>query len=123
MGWSVGALEGSIIADYTPKATRARWKALNAVSGMGFSGSAALGGWIIDRYGFGPCFMLTACFQASALPLLFSLRRVVALESDIADTVAANKVASTSEIASPLLQKPSFSRRSSLSSPGPTTLM
>eukprot|EP00928_Gymnodinium_smaydae_P053221 TRINITY_DN37263_c0_g1_i1.p1 TRINITY_DN37263_c0_g1~~TRINITY_DN37263_c0_g1_i1.p1 ORF type:complete len:488 (+),score=57.08 TRINITY_DN37263_c0_g1_i1:78-1541(+) len=88
--WSVGALEGSVVADYTPKATRARWKALNSVSGMGFSGSAALGGWIIDHYGYGPCFMLTACFQAAALPLLLSLMGVVALESDIADHAAAN---------------------------------
>merc|ERR1712037_627695 len=95
--WSVGALEGSVVADYTPKATRGRWKALNSVTGLGFSGSAALGGWIIDAYGYGPCFVITACFQALSVPLLLSLWNVVAMESEIADAAMVGKKVAVEE--------------------------
>merc|ERR1711988_1476270 len=61
--WSVMALQGSIVADYTPKSQRGRWKALNSITGMGWSGSAAVGGWLIDRWGYGVCFTITAAFQ------------------------------------------------------------
>ncbi|CAJ1402250.1 unnamed protein product [Effrenium voratum] len=37
MQWSCGALMGSIIADYTPKASRGRWKALGSVTAMSLS--------------------------------------------------------------------------------------
>eukprot|EP00409_Alexandrium_fundyense_P006844 CAMPEP_0195048144 /NCGR_PEP_ID=MMETSP0347-20130606/43642_1 /TAXON_ID=2932 /ORGANISM="Alexandrium fundyense, Strain CCMP1719" /LENGTH=38 /DNA_ID= /DNA_START= /DNA_END= /DNA_ORIENTATION= len=37
--WSTGALKGSVIADYTPKSQRARWKALESITAMGWSGS------------------------------------------------------------------------------------
>lgn len=85
--WSTGALEGSIVADYTPKSTRARWKALNSVTSAGWSGSAALGGWLIDKYGYGPCFVVTAIFQASAIPLMVLLLPHVAMETDLADAI------------------------------------
>lgn len=81
--WSVSALQGSIVADYTPKATRGRWKALNSVTSLGWSGSAAVGGWLIDQYGYGVCFTLTACFQGIALPLFCLLLPHVAKESDL----------------------------------------
>jgi len=81
--WSVSALQGSIVADYTPKATRGRWKALNSVTSLGWSGSAAVGGWLIDRYGYGVCFTLTACFQGIAIPLFCLLLPHVAKESDL----------------------------------------
>jgi len=88
LAWSIGALQGSIVADYTPKSTRARWKALNSVSGMGFSGSAAAGGWIIDNYGFGACFTVTAMLQLMSIPLFCSLLQVVAKESDLMEVGA-----------------------------------
>ena len=37
-------LEESVLMDYVPKSTRARWKALDSVSMFGWCGSAALGG-------------------------------------------------------------------------------
>jgi MFS family permease len=81
--WSVSALQGSIVADYTPKATRGRWKALNSVTSLGWSGSAAVGGWLIDSYGYDVCFILTACFQGIAIPLFCLLLPHVAKESDL----------------------------------------
>merc|ERR1719203_420268 len=86
--WSISAVEGSIVADYTPKSQRGRWKALNSITSAGWSGSAALGGWLIDQYGYGPCFVITAIFQASSIPLLFLILPHVAKETDPADALA-----------------------------------
>merc|ERR1712100_530117 len=81
--WSPSALMGSVIADYTPKATRGRWKALTAINGATWSGSAALGGWLLDTLGFGPTFLITACMQALVLPSWCALTPLVAKESEI----------------------------------------
>jgi len=81
--WSCGALTGSVVADYTPKEQRGRWKALQSVTSMGWSGSAMLGGYLIDKYGYSVTFILTACFQATVLPLWFALLPLVAKESEL----------------------------------------
>jgi MFS family permease len=81
--WSTMALQGSVVADYTPKSQRGRWKALNSVTALGWSGSAAVGGWLIDKYGYGFCFISTACLQALSIPLLCMLMPHVANELDL----------------------------------------
>ena len=45
-------LQKSILMDYVAKEHRATWNSLEAVTGFGWSGSAALGGWLIHMYGF-----------------------------------------------------------------------
>lgn len=87
--WSMGALMGSILADYTPKAQRGRWKALGSVTVMGWSGSAAVGGWLIDTFGYGATFIITGCFQATVIPLWCMLVPLVAKESDVLAAAAA----------------------------------
>ena len=42
-------VEQSILMDFVPKATRARWTSLDSVSSFGWCGSAALGGIIADK--------------------------------------------------------------------------
>jgi len=91
--WSTGALKGSVIADYTPKSQRARWKALESITAMGWSGSAALGGFLIDQFGYGLTFVITGCFQATVIPLWFLLLPIVAKESEL---LAAAEVADSS---------------------------
>lgn len=86
--WSVGAIEYSITADYTPKESRARWMALQSIMGASWSGSAMLGGYLIDKYGYGPCFIITACFQGIALPLYVLILPHVAKETDLSEAVA-----------------------------------
>lgn len=86
--WSVSALLGSIMADYTPKAERARWKALSSVTAAGWSGSAMIGGWLIDRYGFAVTFVITGALQATMIPLWLVLVPLVAKESEILDAAA-----------------------------------
>lgn len=81
--WSVGALLGSILADYTPKKQRGRWKALGSVENASWSGSAAVGGILIDHFQYGPTFVITGLFQACVLPLWCLLLPLVAKESEL----------------------------------------
>lgn len=98
--WSFGALMGSVIADYTPKASRGRWKALTSVLQASWSGSAGIGGWLIDSVGFGPTFVITACFQAPAPLIWFALLPLVAKESEI--LAAADAASSTNNLSTAL---------------------
>ena len=70
-----GALTQSIMNDYAPKKTRGRWNALDSVRAVGWSGSAAVGGFLVDKYGYQRSFIITACATAVGLsmrtPLLF----------------------------------------------------
>jgi len=81
--WGASPLLGSIIADYTPKAQRGRWKALSSITAMGWSGSAALGGALIDQFGYGLTFVITASMQSLALPTFCLLLPLVAKESEL----------------------------------------
>eukprot|EP00439_Symbiodinium_sp_Y106_P063968 s1172_g9.t7 len=81
--WGASPLLGSIIADYTPKAQRGRWKALGSITAMGWSGSAAVGGALIDHFGYGITFAITGCMQSLALPTMCSLMPLVAKESEL----------------------------------------
>ncbi len=49
--------------DFVPKRSRAAWNSLEAVTSFGWSGSAAVGGWLIHRYGFQVTFLVTATMQ------------------------------------------------------------
>ena len=50
--------------DYTRKRDRAKWSSLESVSSFGWSGSALLGGAVIDRGGYRAVFLATASLQA-----------------------------------------------------------
>jgi len=94
MMWSTGPLKASVVADYTPKSERARWKALATISAVGWSSSAALGGLLIDRFGFGVTFMVTSFLQATVMPLWILLSPIVAKESEL---LAADEVPDSSD--------------------------
>lgn len=53
-----------------PKRSRAAWNSLEAVTSFGWSGSAALGGWLIHRYGFQFTFLVTATMQVGEATVL-----------------------------------------------------
>jgi len=65
-------LEESILMDYVPKHQRARWKSLESVSSFGWCGSAALGGYLSDAYGYTATFLITIGMQALAT-LIYSV--------------------------------------------------
>ena len=66
-------LKKGILMDFVPKKTRSRWNALDSVTRFGWSGSAVLGGFIIDRWGYGASFLVTAITQAVSATILFLL--------------------------------------------------
>jgi len=105
---SSNALQYSITADYTPKNMRARFMALSSISMFSWSGSAFVGGWLIDQYGYGPCFVITALFQACAIPFFFIIYPHVAKETDLTDAVEARRAA----------EEQAASLRTALTSPG-----
>ena len=55
-------VEESILMDYVPKNTRARWKSLESVSQFGWCGSALAGGLLADKYGYArTCVEINQC--------------------------------------------------------------
>jgi len=60
-------LEESVTMDFVPKAYRARWKSLESVAQFGWCGSAALGGYLADRFDYSFTFLITAAIQGSAI--------------------------------------------------------
>lgn len=47
--------------DHVPPHARARWNSLEGLTVFTWSGSAVLGGYIIDTHGYRVCFVITAC--------------------------------------------------------------
>jgi len=73
-------VEESILMDYVPKNTRARWKSLESVSQFGWCGSALAGGLLADRYGYAKTFAITICLQTAGVAYYSRLLGVVARE-------------------------------------------
>jgi len=94
MNCSTG-LTKSVLNDYVPKSERARWNSFEAVNMFGWSGSAAVGGFIIERYGYSIMFVITACMQIFAATILLTIAPFVHAE------VSKKKV--NKELAEPLL--------------------
>ncbi|RLN77595.1 hypothetical protein BBJ28_00000439 [Nothophytophthora sp. Chile5] len=62
-------LRRSILMDYVPKNIRARWNALEGLSVFSWSGSAVLGGYLIDAYGYRMCFTITSIVYCVGLSM------------------------------------------------------
>ena len=60
----------SVIMDCVAKETRAKWSAIESLSSFSWAGSAALGGVLVDRYGYRSTFAITVGFQMMAQVLL-----------------------------------------------------
>ena len=73
MNGSAG-IKRSILMDAVPKSQRVRWNSLESITRMTWSGSAALGGWCIDSFGYRQTFLITAIvYTVSTTPLLLLL--------------------------------------------------
>eukprot|EP01126_Amoeba_proteus_P039745 TRINITY_DN4208_c0_g1_i1.p1 TRINITY_DN4208_c0_g1~~TRINITY_DN4208_c0_g1_i1.p1 ORF type:complete len:356 (-),score=52.25 TRINITY_DN4208_c0_g1_i1:136-1203(-) len=53
----------SILNDYTTKETRNTWNSIDSITGFGWSGSAVLGGYLIDKVHFQWVFIITFGLQ------------------------------------------------------------
>jgi MFS family permease len=68
---STSALTKSVLMDNVPKEERAKWSALESLNTFSWSGSAALGGILVDYRGIVWNFCITACLQFIAtMPFL-----------------------------------------------------
>lgn len=81
-------LARAIMADFVPSDKRGRWNAFHSLTGMTWTGSAALGGVLCDRYGYGKTFMITAGLYCLAGSLWIPLVRLVPHEKPAADNGA-----------------------------------
>ena len=63
-------LMSSVMMEFVPKRSRAKWAAADSVRAFSWSGSAALGGVLIEAYGYRVTFLVTAAVKfLSWLPL------------------------------------------------------
>ena len=76
-------LEESILMDYVPKHTRARWKSLESVSMFGWCGSALAGGVLADKFGYTRTFLITIGLQGTGMLFYAQLLGIVAKEADL----------------------------------------
>ena len=87
-------IEESVLMDNVPKDQRGRWKSLESVSSFGWSGSAALGGYLASKYDYTFTFIITASIQTIGnlfLILLMPLvpkdeKKVNKLQTKVADS-------------------------------------
>ena len=70
----------SVLMDVVPSNERARWKSLESVAALGWTGSALAGGALADRHGYGFTFVVTAAMQFAATLLTMPLASVVPME-------------------------------------------
>ena len=72
MRCSIG-LRRSVLMDHVPKKHRARWNSLEGLTMFTWSGSAVLGGYLIDAYSYRYCFLITAGIYFVGLVVELSL--------------------------------------------------
>ena len=77
---STYALQESVLMDFVPKETRARWKSLESVASFGWCGSAVLGGILADASSYSSTFFYTAGLQFLGTIVIGLLISVVPIE-------------------------------------------
>ena len=64
---STGFILSSVVNDYVPKNRRARFAAFQTLTTVGWTGSAAVGGVLAERYGYPFAFAVTTIFHCTAI--------------------------------------------------------
>jgi MFS family permease len=104
---ATGALTRSVLMDHVPKSERGRWAALESLNMFSWSGSAALGGFLVGYIGMVPLFAATAIVQFIGTFPLMALFQQDALEGQIADSSPPPQESgarrSSSDLSQPLL--------------------
>eukprot|EP00930_Biecheleria_cincta_P002615 TRINITY_DN10361_c0_g1_i1.p1 TRINITY_DN10361_c0_g1~~TRINITY_DN10361_c0_g1_i1.p1 ORF type:complete len:453 (+),score=49.84 TRINITY_DN10361_c0_g1_i1:69-1427(+) len=65
-----GPMLQAMVLDMVPMQHRGKWTAVESLKQVGWSGTAALGGWISDTYGYRQVFLATACVHVVSGALL-----------------------------------------------------
>lgn len=67
----------SLLNEFVPRRHRAKVNAIDSIRTFSWSGSAALGGILVEKLGFGGTFIVTACVKlAAVIPLFFLIAYV-----------------------------------------------
>ena len=74
---STGPIQQSVVMDYVSKANRAKWASLATLTSAGWSGSAAVGGYLIEHYSFQLCFAISCGFYLLSLAVKIPLLWIV----------------------------------------------
>ena len=78
-------LEDSLLMDYCPSDQRARWLAMESVAELNWCGSAAIGGYLADKYGYASTFLITAGMQCLGGSIYMLLLPMIPVESALRD--------------------------------------
>jgi MFS family permease len=62
-------LRRSVLMDFVKREVRARWNALEGISVFSYSGSAVVGGYLVDQYDYRTCFFITSLVYFAGLSL------------------------------------------------------
>ncbi|GAB9468802.1 hypothetical protein Gpo141_00006108 [Globisporangium polare] len=62
-------LRRSVLMDFVRREVRARWNALEGISVFSYSGSAVIGGYLVDMYDYRTCFFITSFVYFAGLSL------------------------------------------------------
>lgn len=77
---------------------RGRWSSLDGVTVFGWSGSALLGGYLLDAHGFSSVFVATAAMQFTGSLLVGALLPVVPRHEAAAASTAASALAAAASV-------------------------
>jgi len=70
----------SVLMDYVPKETRARWKSLDSFRSTTWAGSAVIGGWLANQYDYSFTFIVTSFVHLLGTMILALLWPIVPME-------------------------------------------
>jgi len=79
---SCSGIRKSVLMDFVRKSNRGKWNAVDSFTRFGWSGSALMGGFVIDKYGYGSTFFITAALQFIGYTILIPLIYIIRLEKE-----------------------------------------
>ncbi|RHY91152.1 hypothetical protein DYB35_011872 [Aphanomyces astaci] len=89
-------LRTSLMMDYVPQHLRGRWNSLEGLTQFTYSGSAVVGGYLIERHGYRLCFFITAviyvvgvAIECLLVPIIRNHHRQLQAKSAVVKLVAA----------------------------------
>lgn len=72
MNCSAG-LSRALIMDIVPETSRGRWNAIESIQSAGWSGTALIGGYLADHWGYGAAFIITFFFHLVGISMFLPL--------------------------------------------------
>jgi len=104
---SCSGIRKSILMDFVPKKSRGKWNAADGITRFSWSGSAMIGGVLIDKYGYGCTFLITAALQLTGYSVLIPLLYILPSEKPpLLGELAAHILSPTQSIQGTIISTP-----------------